>query len=112
MMHSRHPGDDGPASRSDFTAIEKRSARFYDRWMTGRGLFGAIGRKIFSLSGVKYGTAFIKAANLTSRDRLLEIGCGSATILIEAHRLLQPRVSYLGLDVSREMINQARENVA
>jgi ubiquinone/menaquinone biosynthesis C-methylase UbiE len=90
---------------------QRTVAKFYDRWIGGFGPYGAVGRLIFSVSGDIYARPFIRAAEVTSSDRILELGCGPGMNLIKTHQLTSSSRNYLGFDISSEMIERARENV-
>ena len=66
---------DSVTSNSAVRSSEKAAASFYDRWMQGRGPFGAVGRLIFGVSGDFYARPFIRAGAVTASDRVLEVGC-------------------------------------
>lgn len=86
--------------------------KFYDRWIGEPGLVSLLGRLIFRLSGTVYSGPFIRAARLTSDDRVLEIGCGLGTILTTAQKRVCSTVSYLGLDLSHQMVRHGRGEIA
>ena len=86
--------------------------QFYDRWIGESGLVSFMGRLIFRLSGAVYSGPFIRAARLTSDDRVLEIGCGLGTILTTAHKRICSTASYLGLDLSHQMVRRGRREIA
>ncbi len=85
---------------------------FYDRWIGGSGLASILGRLIFSLSGVVYSHTFVRAARLSSADRVLEIGCGMGTILTAVQRKICSNKPYLGIDLSHQMVLQGRTKIS
>ncbi|HEX2522026.1 MAG TPA: class I SAM-dependent methyltransferase [Terriglobia bacterium] len=85
---------------------ESDTRRFYDRWIGGAGLVSVLGRLIFRLSGVVYSDTFIRAAHLTPDHSILEIGCGLGTILTATQSRLCSTSTYLGVDLSLQMITQ------
>ena len=102
-----------PKAESDHSIQGERTvAKFYDRWIGGFGPYGAVGRLIFAVSGDIYARPFIRAAEVTSNDRILELGCGPGMNLIKTHQILSSSRNYLGFDISGEMIERAKENVA
>jgi ubiquinone/menaquinone biosynthesis C-methylase UbiE len=92
-----------PLSLSESTARE-----FYDRWIGRDGISSLLGRLIFRLSGSVYARTFVREAQLAASDRVLELGCGLGTNLTACQRLVQSRETYVGLDLSHEMIRRAR----
>src|SRR6266404_9064129 len=94
-----------PKAESDqsIQSNERTVAKFYDRWIGGFGLYGAVGRLIFAMSGDIYARPFIRAAEVTSNDRILELGCGPGMNLIKTHQLTSSSQNYLGFDISSEM---------
>ncbi|HZS48576.1 MAG TPA: class I SAM-dependent methyltransferase [Blastocatellia bacterium] len=90
---------------------EKASARFYNRWIGSRGPYGAVGRLLFGVSGDIYARPFIRAAEITAGDRVLEIGCGPAMNLIRTHQWALSNQPYIGVDISPVMIARAKLNV-
>ena len=87
---------------------ESKARRFYDRWMAGAGLLSMLGRLIFRMSGIVYSGTFIRAARLTPDQSILEIGCGMGTILTGTRRRLASTSTYLGIDLSFQMIARGR----
>jgi ubiquinone/menaquinone biosynthesis C-methylase UbiE len=67
-----------------------------------------LGRLIFRLSGVVYSGPFIQAARLTPDHSILEIGCGLGTILTRTQSRLCSASTYLGVDLSLQMISQGQ----
>ena len=67
-----------------------------------------LGRLIFRLSGVVYSGTFIRAARLTPDHSILEIGCGLGTILTATQSRLCSTSTYLGVDLSLQMIAQGQ----
>jgi ubiquinone/menaquinone biosynthesis C-methylase UbiE len=90
------------------SASESRAQHFYDRWIGGNGLRSSIGRIIFGLSGSVYSKTFVRTTRLTSLDKVLDIGCGMGTVLAAAQKLTFSKASYLGIDLSVEMIRRGR----
>jgi ubiquinone/menaquinone biosynthesis C-methylase UbiE len=55
-----------------------------------------------------YRTEILDLAQLTTGHHLLDIGCGTGTQALEAHRRVQPDGSVTGVDISPSMIARAR----
>jgi ubiquinone/menaquinone biosynthesis C-methylase UbiE len=91
---------------TSLSEAESDTRRFYDRWIGGVGLLSILGRLIFRLSGVVYSGAFIRAARLTRAHSILEIGCGMGTILTATQSRVRSTSTYLGVDLSLQMITQ------
>ncbi|MCI0620351.1 MAG: class I SAM-dependent methyltransferase [Acidobacteria bacterium] len=85
---------------------ESDTRRFYDRWIGGARLVSMVGRFIFRLSGVVYSGSFIRAAGLASGVSVLEIGCGMGSVLTATRRRLRSTATYLGVDLSIQMVRQ------
>jgi ubiquinone/menaquinone biosynthesis C-methylase UbiE len=85
---------------------------FYDRWIGKTGLVSFLGRLVFGLSGVVYSRTFVRVVRLTPADRVVEIGCGMGTILAAAQRQVCSEESYLGIDLSYQMILQGRKKAS
>jgi ubiquinone/menaquinone biosynthesis C-methylase UbiE len=97
-----------PKSPASLSKAESVARDFYDRWIGESGLVSLLGRLIFRLSGVVYTRTFVRAARLTPMDRVAEIGCGMGTILAAAQRRIHSEESYLGIDLSYQMIVRGR----
>jgi SAM-dependent methyltransferase len=93
---------------TSLSKAESDARRFYDRWIGGAGLLSILGRLIFNLSGVVYSGPFIRAASLTADHSILEIGCGMGTILAATRRRLVSTATYLGIDLSFQMVARGR----
>ncbi|MHC4197498.1 MAG: class I SAM-dependent methyltransferase [Planctomycetota bacterium] len=92
---------------------DERSAQaFYDELEGGRlGLLSIVARVVFDLSGYFYAGSLVRKANLRPTDRLLEVGCGTASILIRAHGFRDSGSTYCGVDISSVMLDRARHNI-
>ena len=71
--------------------------RLYDLrlWLMARGREGAFRRSLVSLAGIRPG------------EKVLDIGCGTGSLAIEAGRVVGPQGSVIGIDPSPEMIGRA-----
>lgn len=90
---------------------EEKAKIHYDRWMKNKGPYGWYGRKILNRTGRRNAKWLIRVAELTSSDRILDVGCGTASTLIEIHHRLKSKQVYKGVDISQEMINMASINL-
>jgi len=97
-----------PMSPLSFTHSELKAREFFDRWIGRSGVLSRLGRLIFKMSGKIYAQTFIREAQLAAADRVLELGCGLGTILMASQRWVQSRETYVGIDLSYEMIRRAR----
>ena len=97
---------------SSLSKAETETREFYDRWIGESGLLSILGRLIFTLSGVVYSRTFVRVSRLTSSDKVLEIGCGMGTILRSAQRRVSSTESYLGIDLSCQMISKGKARVS
>lgn len=88
---------------------ELRTQSFYDKWIGGKGFRSFIGRLVFNLSGVAYAGRFIKASNLDPQDRVLEVGSGLGQILATSHRRIKSKKTYIGIDISYQMIQRSKQ---
>jgi len=86
-------------------SAESLAREFYDQWIGESGFLSVVGRLVFSLSGLVYSEAFVRAAALSSRDKVLEVGCGFGTILKEAQTRIGAWQAYVGIDISRAQRN-------
>jgi len=91
---------------ASLSEAESEARRFYDQWIGGAGLLSILGRLIFRLSGAVYSGTLIRAARLTPDHSILEIGCGIGTILTVTQRRLCSASTYLGVDLSFQMVAQ------
>ncbi|MFQ5957298.1 MAG: class I SAM-dependent methyltransferase [Candidatus Brocadiales bacterium] len=92
---------------------DERSAQaFYEDLEGGRlGLLSAVARVVFDLSGYFYAGSFIRRARLRPSERVLEVGCGTASILIRAHGFRDSTRRYYGVDISHTMLERATHNI-
>ena len=65
-------------------------------WLTTRGREGKFRRTLVELAGVKPG------------DSVLDVGCGTGSLAIEAGKMVGPTGSVVGIDPSPEMIGRAK----
>jgi SAM-dependent methyltransferase len=104
----------GAGARASFPlnrdSSESLAREFYDEWIGEPGFLSAVGRLVFSLSGLVYCEAFVRAAALSSHDKVLEIGCGFGTILREAQTRIGAWQAYVGIDISYQMISRAHKD--
>ncbi|MFN8006808.1 MAG: methyltransferase domain-containing protein [Terriglobia bacterium] len=94
---------------TSLSSSEVRARQFYNHWMGGSSFTSVVGRLIFKLSGVVYSHTFIRVAGLNPGDKVLEIGCGMGTILTDAQRHVNSTESYLGIDLSHQMVLRGKE---
>lgn len=99
-----HPNQDSRLSES-----ELKTQSFYDKWIGGTGFRSFIGRLVFKLSGIAYAGRFIKASCLNPQDRVLEVGSGLGRILATSHQRIQAKQTYVGIDISYQMIQQSKQ---
>ena len=59
-----------------------------------------------------FGEALIDAANLSSGERVLDVGCGAGAIALEAARRVRPGGSVLAVDISPDLVAVARDRFA
>ena len=71
-------------------------------------MLSVLGRLIFKLSGRTYSQTFIQQVRLEASDRVLELGCGFGAILAASQLRIKSRETYVGLDLSYEMVSRAR----
>jgi ubiquinone/menaquinone biosynthesis C-methylase UbiE len=92
---------------------DERFARaFYDELEGGRlGILSFVGRRVFDISGYFYVGNLLRHCGLRSSHKVLEIGCGAASILIRANFINESNTRYFGIDVSPVMLDRARENI-
>ncbi|MGH2790840.1 MAG: class I SAM-dependent methyltransferase [Actinomycetota bacterium] len=82
------------------------------RWATDDGLhYVAEADRYDNLNGPS-GKEMLDAAHLQTGERVLDVGCGSGAITIEAARRVQPGGAVLGVDVSPPLLALARERAA
>jgi ubiquinone/menaquinone biosynthesis C-methylase UbiE len=93
---------------------EKSVGERYGTWLT-RGLQGAVMRYLFSPRGLwLINTPYkriLAAAAITAEDQVLDLGCGTAPILISLQRMLNFRTPPVGVDISAVMIELARREL-
>lgn len=91
---------------------EKFAQAFYDDLEGGRlGLLSIVARIVFDLSGYFYASNLVRKARLRPFDRLLEVGCGTASILMRTHHFRDSAAKYYGVDISHTMLNRARHTI-
>jgi ubiquinone/menaquinone biosynthesis C-methylase UbiE len=91
---------------------EKFARVFYDDLEGGGlGLLSFVGRWVFDISGYFYVGNLLRHCKLRSSHKVLEIGCGAASILIKAYFVGGADKRYFGLDVSPVMLDRARQNI-
>ncbi len=92
---------------------EQATGERYARWF--RGLRGIGTRYLFSRSGLwVLNTPYrriLGAARITPQDRVLDLGCGLASILIALAERIPFSVPPVGVDVSPEIVTLARKHV-
>lgn len=59
-----------------------------------------------------YGRAAISALDAEADERILDVGCGAGGTTLDVARLLAPRGTVIGIDLSGQMIEVARERAA
>lgn len=59
-----------------------------------------------------FSTALLKAANVASGERVLDIGCGCGATTLEFARATGPKGRVVGVDISVPMVGRARERAA
>ncbi len=92
---------------------ERFAQFFYDELEGGKlGILSFVGKRVFDISGYFYIGNLLRHCGLRSSHKVLEIGCGAASILIKANNVSGSDRSYYGLDVSSVMLERARENVS
>src|SRR3990167_9429056 len=91
---------------------ERFAQAFYEDLEGGRlGLLSVVAKIVFDLSGYFYASSLIRKAHLRPSDRMLEVGCGTASMLIRAHGFRNSVSKYYGVDVSYTMLDRARHNI-
>jgi len=76
-------------------------------WNGPDGVYWAEHEAVFDASLARYRDAFLAAAGITARDRVLDIGCGNGETTRDAARIATSG-SALGLDLSAPMVERAR----
>lgn len=96
--------------RIDEHAVGDRYAVWFQRGLRGIGM-----RYLFSRRGLWFlNTPYhriLRAARITAQDRVLDLGCGLAPILIALAERVPFGVPPVGVDVSPEIVALAREHV-
>jgi ubiquinone/menaquinone biosynthesis C-methylase UbiE len=91
---------------------ERFAQAFYDELEGGRlGILSLVGRRVFDISGYFYVGNLLRHCRLRSSHKVLEIGCGAASILIRANLVNGHRKRFFGIDVSPIMLDRARQNI-
>lgn len=91
---------------------ERFAQAFYEDLEGGRlGLLSVVAKIVFDLSGYFYAGSLIRKAHLRPSDRVLEVGCGTASMLIRAHGFRNSASKYYGVDISHTMLDRARHNI-
>jgi ubiquinone/menaquinone biosynthesis C-methylase UbiE len=93
MTHHAHSGE--PAAPVGL--VLHNPIRYDIRlWLMSRGREGKFRRQLVELGGVKPG------------DAVLDIGCGTGSLAIEAAKVVGPKGSVVGVDPSDEMVGRAQ----
>ncbi len=95
---------------------EARTAREYDRWLTGGSPSGRAYRFLASVPGMMLQNTPVfrldRELQLRPENRLLDIGCGRASLI----QVLSSKVHFetppVGVDLSREMLALAQRDLA
>ena len=66
----------------------------------------------FEAMTAPFGHAMLDAARLQPGERVLDVGCGHATMTIEAAERVAPEGRVVGVDISAAMLQLARQRVA
>lgn len=91
---------------------ERFAQAFYDELEGGRlGILSFVGRRVFDISGYFYVGNLLRHCGLRSSHKVLEIGCGAASILIRANSVDGLNKRYFGIDISPVMLDRARRNI-
>lgn len=91
---------------------ERFSRAFYDELEGGRlGVLSFVGKRVFDVSGYFYVGNLLRHCGLRSSHRVLEIGCGAASILTRANLVSGNDKRYFGIDVSPLMLDRARQAI-
>lgn len=91
---------------------ERFAQAFYEDLEGGRlGMLSLVARVVFDISGYFYAGNFVRRAHLRPSDRVLEVGCGTASILIRTHSFMDSTSKYYGVDISHTMLDRARNNI-
>ncbi|HHT9121117.1 MAG TPA: class I SAM-dependent methyltransferase [Candidatus Hypogeohydataceae bacterium YC41] len=91
---------------------EKFAQVFYDELEGGGlGTLSFVGRMVFDISGFFYVGNLLRHCRLRSSHRVLEIGCGAASILTRAYSVNGSNKTYFGIDISPVMLDRARQNI-
>lgn len=89
---------------------ERFAQSFYDELEGGRlGILSFVGRRVFDISGYFYVGNLLRHCRLRSSHKVLEIGCGAASILTRAYFADGSNKRYFGIDISPIMLNRARQ---
>ncbi len=91
---------------------ERFAQAFYDELEGGRlGILSFVGRRVFDVSGYFYVGNLLRHCKLRSSHKVLEIGCGAASILTRACLANDSSKRYFGADISSVMLDRARQNI-
>ncbi len=81
-------------------------------WNAGAGEHWAASYERYDELLGGYGRAAISALDVEADEHVLDVGCGAGGMTLDIARLLAPRGTVVGIDLSKQMIAVARERAA
>ena len=94
------------------TLNDKQAAKnFFDEWISAKGPKGWVSRYL-SNTGRWYTQMLIGEGQISQQDLVLDVGCGSATMIINLLKKLPLKNPVYGIDPSDAQFELAKKNVA
>ena len=90
---------------------EEKAGEIYNKWMKARGPYGWFGRYVFKFTGELHAKTLIEQLSITKDDKILDVGCGTAVMLIELAKLLESKNPLHGIETSDEMLKITGRNI-
>jgi ubiquinone/menaquinone biosynthesis C-methylase UbiE len=89
---------------------EEAAVKFFDRFIGAKGPIGWYSRYIVN-TGRWYTNLLIEQGEITASDKILDIGCGSASTLINLAKAIDFETPLIGIEPSNEQIKLAKRDI-
>lgn len=97
---------------TNLTADDKQTAKdFFNEWIGAGGPKGWIGRYI-SNTGRWYTDMLIREAEITPGDKILDVGCGSASTIVNLLKKVPLEEPIHGIEPTEAQLELAKKNIA
>lgn len=83
---------------------------FFNEWIGARGPKGWVGRYI-SNTGRWYANMLIREGKISSHDKILDVGCGSATTIVNLLKIITMKELVYGIEPTEAQFELAKKNI-